>query len=44
MSYWKIMRRLRIWLGIQCPTCHADLRLVATCGICAKPKHMQEGE
>jgi hypothetical protein len=32
MSYWRIMRAIRIWLGIQCPTCHADLRIVATCG------------
>jgi hypothetical protein len=31
MRFWKIKRQVRIWLGLTCPTCHADLRRVAKC-------------
>jgi hypothetical protein len=36
MKWWKI----KLWFGIKrgrtCPTCHADLWRVITCGICGK--------
>ena len=31
MTLWQIKRKIRIWLGLTCPVCHADMRRVAKC-------------
>jgi hypothetical protein len=31
MKLWQIKRKIRIWLGLTCPNCHADTRRVAKC-------------
>lgn len=36
MRFWKIKRWIGIKLGRICPRCHADLKLVYTCGICGR--------
>ncbi len=36
MKVWRIIRWFNIWRGVTCSICHADLRKVATCGICKR--------
>jgi hypothetical protein len=38
MIFWRLKRRFRVGIGIECGTCYADRAQVKTCGICGLDK------